>query len=71
MPQAVVASLHFCKGAEWAEKDIIEKACKWLEEELTFNDFSSDKGSYGKIIAYGLHESLDAFIANFRKSLEK
>lgn len=35
-----VSSENFVKGAEWADKTMIEKACEWLKENL--QDYIND-----------------------------
>ena len=30
--------LGFSHGAEWADRTMIDKACKWLEEYIEWND---------------------------------
>ena len=45
----------FQDGAQWADKTMIEKACKWLYEELNSGDNYYD---------------WDEFLGNFRKAME-
>lgn len=32
IPQVVTASSYFIAGAKWSDKNMLDKACKWLKE---------------------------------------
>ena len=61
----------FVEGAEWMQEKMIEKAVRWLKEEMDFRDYSSGRGSYGEIKALGTYDSLDEFINNFKQAMEE
>lgn len=51
----------FQKGAEWADRTMIEKACEWLTRELCYiargNNFFNNK------------TATDEFVESFRKAM--
>jgi len=51
----------FQEGAEWADKTMIEKACKWLKFNTNWDDEWDDMG---KNMNYGM-------IEEFRKAMEE
>ena len=59
------------KTAERTKREMIEKAVRWLEEEMDFRDYSSGRGSYGEIKALGTYDSLDEFINDFKQAMEE
>lgn len=46
----------FASGAKWADKTMIDKACRWLDQQL-FIKYDSD--------------AVTRFINNFRKAMEE
>ena len=34
LPQVVKASSYFIAGAEWSDKNILDKACEWIKEHI-------------------------------------
>lgn len=52
----------FEEGAKWADKTMIEKACKWLEQH------QEDYDMYDAWL--GDYVSFKAFIKDFRKAIE-
>jgi hypothetical protein len=54
-----IAITYFEKGAKYADRTMIDKACKWLEENL-LNYWSQINAN-----------NTDDFIENFRKIMEK
>lgn len=59
--------LAFKKGAEWADKTMIKKACKWLDE----NFMNLMWGRTRSVYAGGNFAAVDEMIANFRKAMEE
>jgi hypothetical protein len=53
----------FIQGAEWGDKTMIEKACKWLEQH---------KEDYNKYDAWrGEYVDFNALITDFKKKMEE
>lgn len=52
----------YIEGAKGADKTMIEKACKWIEENLT---------KYLMMDESGYYMNDDEFIYNFKKAMEK
>lgn len=59
------------KTAERTKREMIEKAVKWLGDELMFRDHSSGRGSFGEVKAMGVYDSLDEFIEEFKQAMEE
>ena len=53
----------FKVGAEWADDTMIEKACKWLEENANkyINQYSQDDYSF----------DMQKFVSNFKKAMKE
>ena len=58
------------KTAEKTKREMIEKAVNWLDEQMYFRDFSSGRGSYGEVKAFGGYDSLEEFIDEFKQAME-
>lgn len=59
-PQATdLLECAFTKGAEWADKTMIDKACQWLEE----NYYNIYQGTWQEI--------KEQFIDDFKKAMEE
>jgi hypothetical protein len=57
----------FKDGAKWADKTMIEKVCKWLEENVSeYGDIYYDVGGY---VSPEFH--LEKFIEDFKKAMEE
>ena len=53
----------FEEGAEWADKTMIEKACKWLEQhQEDYNMYDAWKGDY---------VNFKSLIIDFRKAMDE
>lgn len=52
----------FIQGAEWADKTMIEKACKWLRERLSDNITYVPESFYGQPKPVISEEGLKDFI---------
>lgn len=68
----------FKEGAKWADKTMIEKACKWLEDNLF--DHSPDKevidiewstSIISNLIVCDYFNSIDECINDFKKAMEE
>lgn len=57
----------FEDGAEFAKKALIDKACKWLDE----NFMNLIWGKTRSVYAGGNFATVDEMIANFRKAMEE
>ena len=53
----------FIQGAEWADKTMIDKACKWLEKNLPYMEYITNASPY--------RQSKSEFIETFRKNMEE
>lgn len=56
----------FEAGAEWADKTMIDKACKWLDD----NFMNLIWGKTRSVYAGGNFATVDEMIADFRKAME-
>ena len=56
----------FITGAEWEYKRLVEKACKWLKENL-FEGYDPD--NYPMVRCYNI--DLEDFIKEFRREMEE
>lgn len=56
----VAKSKGFVDGAKWADKTMIEKACKWLKDNIENYYYLEDCVEY-----------FDEMIEDFRKSMEE
>lgn len=54
-------------GADWAQKFLIDKACKWLDD----NFMNLIWGATRSVYAGGNFATVDEMIANFRKAMEE
>lgn len=59
------------KTAERTKRAMIEKAVKWLKEEMCHRDQSSGRGCWGEIKALGTYDSLEEFIEDFKQAMEE
>lgn len=57
----------FEAGAEWADKTMIDKACKWLDD----NFMNLIWGKTRSVYAGGNFATVDEMIADFRKAMEE
>lgn len=57
----------FIQGAEWADKTMIEKACKWLKEniDLVAMDTVNARSGYHEIVM------MNDFERKFREAMEE
>lgn len=60
-----VSSENFVKGAEWADKTMIEKAVKWLEENITNDPTRGLMAKYGRCVTHG------ELLRDFKKAMEE
>lgn len=58
------------KTAKRTKREVIEKAVKWLEEEMCYRDQSSGRGHWGEIKTLGTYDSLEEFIKEFKQAME-
>lgn len=60
-------STSFILGAEWADKTMIEKACKWLKEniDLVAMDTVNARSGYHEIVM------MNDFERKFREAMEE
>lgn len=58
------------KTAERTKREMIEKAVKWLEEEMCYRDQSSGRGRWGEIETLGTYDSLEEFIDEFKQAMQ-
>ena len=58
------------KTAERTKREVIEKAVKWLDEELMYRDRSSGRGQWGEVQAMGSYDSLEEFINDFKQAMK-
>lgn len=59
------------KTAERTKREMIEKAVKWLKEEMCYRDQSSGRGCWGEIKTLGTYDSLEEFIDDFKQAMEE
>lgn len=52
----------FEEGAKWADKTMIDKACKWLTKHLYDYDY---------IEGYEVFRNVNSFVNDFRKAMEE
>lgn len=57
--------LDFVEAAEWADRTMVEKMCKWLET-INFEKDYIDRADYG-----GCFFKEEYFINDFRKAMEE
>lgn len=57
----------FIEGAKWADKTMIDKVCKWLDD----NFMDLIWGRTRSVYAGGNFEDVDEMIENFRKAMEE
>lgn len=57
--------LAFRKGAMWADKTMIEKACKWFDENIT-NDHTK-----GLMTKYGRCVTHSELLQEFKQAMEE
>ena len=50
-------------GAKWADKTMIDKACRWLDKNIT--NYKSD------VMGYIEYSQISDIIQDFRKAMEK
>lgn len=58
------SDLAFRKGAQWADKTMIEKACKWLEENITNDPTRGLMAKYGRCVTRG------ELLRDFKQAME-
>ena len=52
----------FKEATEWADKTMIEKACKWLTKHLY---------DYDQVEGYEVFRDVNSFVNDFRKAMEE
>jgi len=57
--------LGFIAGANWADKTMLDRACKWLNKVFFQNPFLTKKG-----IVSGKYDTMEEFITTFRQAME-
>lgn len=62
-----IAKESFIEGAKWADKTMIEKACKWIKENIDIyaEVVINHKSNYPEIVM------CDTFEENFKKAMEE
>ena len=55
----------FIEGAVWADKTMIEKACKWLEENITNDSTRGLMAKYGRCVTRG------ELLRDFKQAMEE
>lgn len=73
-PQATaLLEWAFTKGAEWADKTMLDRACEWLKETMYVEhifEYSEDEVPVQYVCA-SVSDSVDEFVNNFRKAMEE
>ena len=67
IPQSLPMRVGFIEGAKWADKTMIEKACKWLKEniDLVAMDTVNARSGYHEIVM------MNDFERKFREAMEE
>ena len=60
--------LVFIQGAEWADKTMIDKACKWLKEHI-YEYIAVGNTDYGK--PYDIYLCNEELFDDFHKAMEE
>lgn len=67
IPQSLPMRVGFIEGAKWADKTMIDKACKWLKEniDLVAMDTVNARSGYHEIVM------MNDFERKFREAMEE
>ena len=63
---------NFEKGAEWADKTMLDRACKWLAEHISpeeIYEYETDE-TPTTYLTVNLHDNMFDFINDFRQAME-
>lgn len=62
---AMMCKAAYEQGAQWADKTMIEKACKWLEENITNDPTRGLMAKYGRCVTRG------ELLRDFKQAMEE
>ena len=72
-PQATdLLECAFTKGAEWADKTMLDRACEWLAETISPEDIyeSETNETPTTYLTVNLHDNMLDFITAFRQAMK-